>query len=142
MICWIKGNDQSHSSLKIALGQALCQLSFFLDECGEITCALALVLTSSRVYLFAKSVDLKSNLLLLLIPRHSLSLCGRELGHVDSTPADVGVGPHVGEVRSSGGDDVRVLEHVHWLEWCVWVVLWCDLGLGDLRLLGSLLERL
>ena len=96
---------------------------------------MALVLTSRRVYLFTESVDLESNLLLLLIPRHGLSLRGRDLGHVDSTPADVGEGPHVGEVRGSGGDDVRVLEHVHWLEWCEWVVLWSDLGWGDLRLL-------
>ena len=96
-----------------------------------------MLLTSCRVNLFAETVDLKPNLLLLLASRHGLGLRGRELGHVDSAPAEVGVGSNVGEVRSSGGDDVGILEHVHWLYWCEWVVLWCDLWLGG-PLLGWL----
>ena len=98
---------------------------------------MAWLLTSCRVNLFAEFVDLKADLLLLLIPRHGLGLHGREVGHVDSSPADVGVGPDVGEAWSCGGDDVWVLEHVHWLHRGHWVE-W----LGNLCLWGSLLEWL
>ena len=78
------------------------------------------------VDLFPEFVNLQSHLLLLLASRHGLRLDCRQLGDVDSTPSDVGVGADVGEVLG-GGDEVWILDHAEWIghggKWCVLVSL-------------------
>ena len=78
------------------------------------------------VDLFPEFINLQSDLLLLLASRHGLRLDCRQLGDVDATPSDVGVGAEVGEVLG-GGQEVWVLDHAEWIghggKWCVLVSL-------------------
>ena len=79
------------------------------------------------VDLFPEFVNLQSDFLLLLAPRHGLRLDCRQLRDVDPAPPYVGVGTEVGEVLGGGRDEVWVLDHADWVgqggQWCKLVCL-------------------